>query len=60
MGGLQLTSLLLMIHLQCFMSLMNKNMSSSLKENPSVFDQSKYGPSSADRGNRAVGQQDKI
>lgn len=60
MGGLQLTSLLLMVHLQRLISLMNMNMSSSLKENPSVSDQPKHGPSSADQGSGAVGQQDKI
>lgn len=61
MGGLQLTGLLLMLHLQHLTSLMNvKHMSSSLKENTSVPDQSKHGPSSADQGNGAVGQQDKI
>lgn len=61
MGGLQLTSLLLMLHLQHLTSLMNiKHMSSSLKENTSVPDRSKRGPSSADQGDGAVGQQDKI
>lgn len=60
MGGLQLTCLLLMVHLQHLAPLMNiKHIGSSLKESTSVPDQSKHGPSSADQGNGAVGQLDK-
>lgn len=61
MGGLQLTSLLLILNLQHLISLMNiMHNSSSLKENTSVPDQPKHSPSSADQGSGAVGQQDKI
>lgn len=61
MGGLQLTSLLLMLHLQHITSLMNiKHVSSSLKETASVPEQSKHGPSSSDQGKGTMGQQDKI